>query len=78
VEEQTDILFNLKPKKMNCVQCNKPFTCGCQKQSVGNGVIVHKTCVNTYNNSKVNTTQPKPSNLSLELARQQIQDLRKK
>ena len=24
----------------NCAHCNKQFTCGCQKASLGNGVIV--------------------------------------
>jgi hypothetical protein len=61
---------------MNCSQCNKPFTCGCQKHSVGNGVIIHKTCVNAYNNAKGLAAQPEPSNLNLELAKQQIKDLR--
>jgi hypothetical protein len=63
---------------MNCVQCNKPFTCGCQKHLVGNGVIIHKTCINEYNNSQTNATQPKPRDLGLELAEQQIKDLRNK
>ena len=26
----------------NCAHCNKQFTCGCQKASLGNGVIVCK------------------------------------
>ena len=59
---------------MNCIQCNKPFTCGCQKHSVGNGVTIHKTCANDYNNSQV--TQPPVKDLNLEIARQKIQDLR--
>lgn len=63
---------------MNCVQCNKPFTCGCQKHSVGNGVNIHKTCANAYNNAQNQVTQPEPNNLSLELAQQQIRDLRNK
>tara|TARA_R110000796_G_scaffold45844_1_gene110874 strand:- start:2364 stop:2501 length:138 start_codon:yes stop_codon:yes gene_type:complete len=44
---------------------------------VGNGVTVHKTCVNSYNNSHGTDTTPAPSNLNLELAQQQIKDLRK-
>jgi hypothetical protein len=63
---------------MNCVQCNKPFTCGCQKHSVGNGLIIHKTCINNYTNSQGEVVEPKPSNLSLDLAEQQIKDLRNK
>ena len=62
---------------MKCAQCNKHFTCGCQKHMVGNGVTVHKTCVNSYNNSHGTDTTPAPSNLNLELAQQQIKDLRK-
>jgi hypothetical protein len=45
---------------------------------VGNGVVIHKTCVNNYNNSQGTSTQPEPSNLNLELAQQQIKDLRNK
>jgi len=63
---------------MNCVQCNKPFTCGCQKHSVGNGVTIHKTCINEYNNAQNKVTQPAVNNLNLELAQQQIRDLRNK
>ena len=63
---------------MNCVQCNKPFTCGCQKHSVGNGVTIHKTCINAYTSSQGGVVSSKPSNLSLELAEQQIKDLRNK
>ena len=28
----------------NCAHCNKQFTCGCQKASLGSGVIVCKQC----------------------------------
>ena len=48
----------------NCAHCNQQFTCGCQKASLGNGVVVCKNC--------------KSRDLNLELARQQIQDLRSK
>jgi len=34
---------------MNCAQCNKGFTCGCQKTKAENGRIVHKTCLKDYN-----------------------------
>jgi transcription elongation factor Elf1 len=57
----------------NCAHCNKQFTCGCQKASLGNGVIVCKQC-KTKAEADVSTS----SNLNRELARQQIQDLRNK
>tara|TARA_R110002072_G_scaffold231519_2_gene388939 strand:- start:1988 stop:2167 length:180 start_codon:yes stop_codon:yes gene_type:complete len=57
----------------NCAHCNKRFTCGCQKASLGNGVIVCKQC-KTKAEADVSTS----SNLNRELARQQIQDLRNK
>ena len=28
----------------NCAHCGKVFTCGCQKASLGNGVVVCKQC----------------------------------
>ena len=37
----------------------------------------NKTCVNSYNNSHGTGTTPAPGNLNLELAQQQIKDLRK-
>ena len=55
----------------NCAHCNKRFTCGCQKASLGNGVIVCKQC-----KAKANSTST--NNINKELARQQIQDLRNK
>ena len=33
---------------MNCKQCNKSFSCGCQKTKAFDGSIVHKTCVKAY------------------------------
>ena len=63
---------------MNCVQCNKPFTCGCQKHSVGNGINVHKTCANDYNNTQGKSAQPNSEDLALALAQQKINDLRRK
>lgn len=33
---------------MNCVKCNKSFSCGCQKTKASNGAIVHKTCLTEY------------------------------
>ena len=38
---------------MNCVHCNKRFTCGCQKAKAADGKTVCKTCLNSYN--KINT-----------------------
>ena len=57
----------------NCAHCNKKFSCGCQKASIGNGIIVCKDC-KTKAEANVETSR----NLNLELARQQIQDLRSK
>ncbi len=57
----------------NCAHCNKVFTCGCQKATLGNGIIVCKQC-KAIALAKVDTSR----DLSLELARQQIQDLRNK
>jgi len=57
---------------MSCAHCGKNFTCGCQKASIGNGIIVCKACKAKAEN--VNTGR----DLNLELARQQITDLRNK
>jgi len=57
----------------NCAHCNKQFTCGCQKASLGNGVVVCKQC-----KIKADADLSTSSNLNRELARQQIQDLRNK
>ncbi len=57
----------------NCAHCNKQFTCGCQKASLGNGVIVCKQC-----KAKVDANISTSSNLNRELDRQQKQDLRNK
>ena len=56
----------------NCAHCNKVFTCGCQKASLGNGVIVCKQC-----KAKAEANVSTSRDLNLELAKQQIQDLRK-
>ena len=34
---------------MNCVNCNKGFTCGCQKTKAKDGKTVHKACLTAYN-----------------------------
>ena len=60
---------------MSCIQCNKPFTCGCQKHPVGDGKNIHKTCATEYN--KLHSFG-KANNLNLELAEQQIKNLRNK
>tara|TARA_R100000935_G_scaffold37386_1_gene58437 strand:- start:121 stop:294 length:174 start_codon:yes stop_codon:yes gene_type:complete len=57
---------------MSCAHCGKNFTCGCQKASIGNGIIVCKECKAKADN--VSTGR----DLNLELARQQITDLRNK
>ena len=57
----------------NCAQCNKVFTCGCQKAQLSNGTVVCKQCKAA---AEANVSTPR--DLNLELARQQIQDLRNK
>lgn len=57
----------------NCANCNKQFTCGCQKATIGNGIIVCKEC-----KTKADANVYAQSNLNRELARQQIQNLRNK
>ena len=62
----------------SCAHCNRTFTCGCQKTTV-DGIVVCKTCVTNYKQSKKNIANHDPSrNRSLELAKQQIVDLRNK
>ena len=63
---------------MNCNHCHRPFTCGCQKANVANGLVVHKTCVNEYNQTQTLIAKETVSNLSLEIARQKIVDLTNK
>ena len=36
-----------------CAHCNRTFTCGCQKTTV-DGIVVCKTCVTNYKQSKKN------------------------
>ena len=38
---------------MKCNNCGRKFTCGCQKATATNGVVVCKGCVGIYNNSLV-------------------------
>jgi hypothetical protein len=33
---------------MICKQCNKGFTCGCQKTTANDGSVVHKSCLTGY------------------------------
>jgi hypothetical protein len=40
---------------MTCKNCNKAFTCGCQKAKAADGANVHKTCLTEYNN-KINAS----------------------
>lgn len=46
---------------MTCKNCNKAFTCGCQKRKAADGSNVHATCLSEYNN-KVGVVNPSPSN----------------
>ena len=50
---------------MNCAQCNKGFTCGCQKTKATDGKTVHKTCLTAYNNKSSNTSNPLTKTLNL-------------
>jgi|TARA_B110000908_G_C10078967_1_gene368665 hypothetical protein len=59
---------------MNCAHCNKAFTCGCQKLIV-EGITIHKTCKNEYNN-KVSNPADVTRELGLDLAKEQIKNLR--
>lgn len=65
---------------MSCANCNKVFTCGCQKTFDDQGVAICKTCVSEWTNKRLNdkaTNQKLPvKNLNLELAAQQIRDIR--
>ncbi len=64
---------------MNCVNCNKGFSCGCQKMTV-DGVTIHKTCQNEWNNKKLSnqSEQAPKQDLNLQLAADQIKNLRNK
>jgi len=44
---------------MECANCNKTFTCGCQKAFDNQGVAICKTCVNEWEAKKLsgNTQQ---------------------
>jgi hypothetical protein len=57
----------------NCAHCSKQFTCGCQKASLLDGTIVCKQC-----EAKSKAAGTTARDLNLELAKQQIQDLRNK
>ena len=46
---------------MTCKNCNKAFTCGCQKRKAADGSNVHATCLSEYNN-KVGVVNPSPIN----------------
>jgi len=50
---------------MNCAQCNKGFTCGCQKTKAADGKTVHKTCLTTYSNKSSNISNPLTKTLNL-------------
>jgi len=59
----------------NCTQCNKQFTCGCQK-AYHNGVLVCRDCKTNLERTSKNVDTSR--DLALELARQQIRNLRDK
>lgn len=59
----------------NCAQCNKVFTCGCQKVYMEGGKVICKACAA---NQKASSSTDTSRDLALELAKQQIQDLRNK
>ena len=72
---------------MECANCNKTFTCGCQKAFDDQGIAICKTCVNEWSNKKLSNQAPSKElpvkelstrDLNLELATQQIRDLRNK
>ena len=39
---------------MACKNCNKGFSCGCQKTKAKDGSTVHKTCLKQYNEKIAN------------------------
>jgi hypothetical protein len=62
---------------MNCANCNKPFTCGCQKMFDINKTAIHKTCENEWaTKSNINSPDVSHRDLNLELAKEQIKNLR--
>jgi transcription elongation factor Elf1 len=42
------VLNNQKTKKMNCPNCNKKLTCGCQKKVASDGKQVCSGCLTAY------------------------------
>jgi len=48
---------------MTCKQCNKGFTCGCQKTTANDGSVVHKTCLTQYQ-AKISNVYPKTDSLT--------------
>ena len=41
---------------MNCPNCNKELTCGCQKKIASDGKVVCTTCLPTYEDKVKNTS----------------------
>tara|TARA_B100001939_G_scaffold170516_1_gene147032 strand:- start:194 stop:367 length:174 start_codon:yes stop_codon:yes gene_type:complete len=46
---------------MKCANCNKGFSCGCQKTKARDGSTVHKSCLTIYN-GKTNVSTNKLTN----------------
>lgn len=55
------VLLYVKPNKtnnMNCQNCGKQITCGCQKKIASNGKQVCSSCVGNYEQTlKINKAQ---------------------
>lgn len=43
--------------KGKCTHCNTPIGCGCNKATASDGSLLHKKCLNEYNNSLVETVE---------------------
>ncbi len=58
---------------MACKNCNKGFSCGCQKTKANDGSTVHKTCLKAYN-SKLSggSTNKDPLTTKLDYAKNNI------
>mgnify|MGYP003676754921 CR=1 FL=1 len=40
--------------KGNCTHCNTAIGCGCNRATGSDGSVIHKKCLNKYNNSLLN------------------------
>jgi transcription elongation factor Elf1 len=48
---------------MNCPNCNKKLTCGCQKAKASDGAVVCKSCKYSYEKSLSETNKTNVENL---------------